>query len=823
MQDMFMQALQAFRQALEQAGLVPDSIIADGQIYRCGTAGKERGADGAYLFHNTPPYGGWYKNYRTGDEGTWSMKGDTTLSHADQERYRRQAQEENARRLAERQAGQAKVAMSARQALASLPVAGDDNPYLRKKGVKAAGDLRTEEKALVVPVLNAEGQLQSLQHIYPDGVKRFLKGGKTQGGYFPIKGNDGAIFIVEGVATGLTVHEATGNTVLCAFNAGNMEHVARIAREIYPTREIVIAGDNDQSTANNPGLTKARKAAQATGAMVVVPDFPDGTSGTDFNDVHVRCGIEEVRMQLKNMEAVRDEASSHLGSAQAPGSTRPPEDFPLGIIPRAIEKALVAAAEAFVVPLAVPCMAFLVAAAAAIGRSRSLMAKKGWEVCPNLFVALVAESGMGKTPCTSRIFKVLQQKDYRHYQIFLEEKEEYEVALQSWKSSKGKSSDALGERPSLPKQTELLVDDATMEKVAHVLEANPRGILWYRDELSGLINDLGKYAKNGKGDGDKARLLSAYSVGPWKSSRATKDGVYIRAACITLFGTIQPQIVLHSFEKDDRYSGLLQRFIFINTEKNAPALWTDKVFDDETAGPVDNVLEYLLGLKLSMDETPCAVTFSDAGRAAVIDKYNRMECEVENSPEHERFKSLVPKQREQLFKFCLILHLLHCWENGTPDSTPVSVDTVGRAALLMDWVIAHQRHTWDMFDGKTIKESSSTLAKRVGKTIVELEHKIVGGVLLATDIAAQLNANLPPEYHVSTSAIGKTYRKLGLLPGRGKSGNRGVNISPEQLEGLKCAQGKGKTENSSTALSPLDAPGEGLRDQEWDGKNEVII
>lgn len=61
-------------------------------------------------------------------------------------------------------------------------------------------------------------------------------------------------------------------------------------RERYgATLDLVIAGDDDRSTASNPGKRAANQAARAADARVVFPEWPsDAPSAlSDFNDLHL--------------------------------------------------------------------------------------------------------------------------------------------------------------------------------------------------------------------------------------------------------------------------------------------------------------------------------------------------------------------------------------------------------------------------------------------------------------------------------------------------------------------------------------------------------
>lgn len=188
--------------------------------------------------------------------------------------------------------------------------AGDDHPYLVRKRVKAHGlkvgdwprwqddgagrweEVRTPG-ALLVPIRSTSGTLHSLQAIYAERIdgrdKDYLSNGRKSG-CFHLLGEvrpGGPLCIGEGYATCATIHEATGWPVAVAFDAGNLEAVARALREKYVGAVLIVCADDDHATDGNPGRTKAQAAAAAVGAIVCVPEFaPDRPEGwTDFNDL----------------------------------------------------------------------------------------------------------------------------------------------------------------------------------------------------------------------------------------------------------------------------------------------------------------------------------------------------------------------------------------------------------------------------------------------------------------------------------------------------------------------------------------------------------
>lgn len=291
-------------EARENGIEIDDRFVADGTIQRFPAQDSKRGElDGWAVLHLDGPVpvgvygsfkgGGWDRKWipNIGREMTMieRMKTDQWLSEL---RRRR----EEAKRVAQEDA-----ARRAEDEVGSLADASDDHPYLVSKRVRSYGLKVDSAGRLVIPITSHDGEIQSYQRISHDGTKRFLKGGKIEGGFFEIRGSRSVIYVCEGYATGASIHEATGCTVLAAFNAGNLVPVARAAREMFPAARMYIAADNDQFTDGNPGVTKAKQAAHEARAEVVHPIFGDellGSKPTDFNDLHVLCGIDQVRKYL---------------------------------------------------------------------------------------------------------------------------------------------------------------------------------------------------------------------------------------------------------------------------------------------------------------------------------------------------------------------------------------------------------------------------------------------------------------------------------------------------------------------------------------------
>lgn len=182
----------------------------------------------------------------------------------------------------------------------TAPVAPATHPYLIKKGIGPIGEtIRLNHYGqLVVPIIDQQGEISSLQLVGEDGSKLFLKNGAIKGGFYPVQvTNNKQITLCEGLATGLTLASVyvPSHTVLVCFNAGNLEEVAKHIREKYPQALITIAADNDRYTYENVGLKKAENAAVIARGQVSMPKFKDHERGSDWNDRALLDGLLPIK------------------------------------------------------------------------------------------------------------------------------------------------------------------------------------------------------------------------------------------------------------------------------------------------------------------------------------------------------------------------------------------------------------------------------------------------------------------------------------------------------------------------------------------------
>ena len=306
--------IDSFKDAMIRSGIpFVEEIIPDGKIHRFPT-GKKNKKNGWYiLFDNAGFYGDWSKSiyhlWKVSLEGRTPRE--IAIINQDIEKSRKAYEEETERRNQE-------TAIEAENIWNNANETGVSE-YLNIKKVSAFSIKYGSDQYgdfVAVPLMDVDGKLWNVQKIYnkKDDIsnnKWFLPGGKKKacfhiiGTHLKELAENERFWIVEGYATGASIHMATNDTVIIAFDAGSIDPVINAIKITYPHLLGIIAGDDDQwpKDGNNAGRQKAEDAAKKYGCHVVFPKFKEEhhkSDPTDWNDLHCLEGLNEVTARLIN-------------------------------------------------------------------------------------------------------------------------------------------------------------------------------------------------------------------------------------------------------------------------------------------------------------------------------------------------------------------------------------------------------------------------------------------------------------------------------------------------------------------------------------------
>ncbi len=741
--------VEQFRAAIEGAGLhPPEEIEPDGRLHRFATNG-ERGDDaGWYVLHDDGVPAGAFGDWRSGTNETWRADIGRPLSRQEETAYRERVQRMRDDREAEDVRRRTEAREMAARVWRAASTAPDDHPYLVAKGIGAHG-LRVNDGALVVPMRDGD-ELRSLQFIRPDGGKRFLAGGRMNGCFFSIGTPRGTLCVVEGFATGASVREATGHAVAVAFNAGNLLPVALALRQRFPELRLVVCADDDSGTEGNPGLTKARDAAVAVDATVVVPDFGSKrpVGATDFNDLHRIAGSDAVRTGIeRSLASDGSDAASAPDGWPAPrpivGELKPVPPFDADtLLPDALRAWIVDEAERMPCPPEFVAVAALVALGSVIGARCAIKPKRrdSWLVVPNLWGGIVGNPSAKKSPAWGVALKPLDRliakageahrsasAEYETARIVHEAKKdaiEGRIKVAAKKASAGDPVEIARELraheeqgPPAPVLRRYRTNDSTVEKLGELLRDNPAGLLVLRDELDGL---MATWEREGR-EGERAFFLEAWNGNQaFDTDRIGRGHISIANICVSIFGGIQPdkltvylEQAAHAFAND----GMLQRFQVLVYPDPRRWEWRDRSPNREACERALAVFEALADFDpVAWGAAPADnfakfphLHFDDEAQGVFIEwgeELHRVRLPGEDDPlvhQHlAKYDKLFPA-------LALILHLVDCATAGR--SGPVGRQAALRAAAWCEFLEAHARRCYGLLKDDGLRAAQALAAK----------------------------------------------------------------------------------------------------------------
>jgi hypothetical protein len=378
----------------------------------------------------------------------------------------------------------------------------------------------------------------------------------------------------------------------------------------------------------------------------------------------------------------------------------------------------------------------LVALAAAIGNTRRLVLKPGWSVPPILWGAIVGDSGSAKTPAFKSVMRPARERQRKALDRHAEEMKEYEANLArwekdyaAWKRTKGTADDPPA-KPDVPHAVRYLVSDTTVEALAPILMANPRGLLLSRDELAGWLGSFDRYAGKGAASADAANWLSMFNAESIIVDRKTgvPRTIHVPDAAMCVTGGIQPGILQRALGAEHRESGLAARLLLAYPPRNAKK-WTEAGIDAKAEAELVALFDQLFDLQPAEGNDgkprPALVRLAAGAKAAWVAYYNAHA--TEQADLIGDLSAAWSKLEEYAAQLALVLHFVR---RAVGDRMLTNVDILDAGSMnagiaLTEWFKGEARRVYAM-----LGESDSDRDQR--RLVEWIERK--GGSVTARDV-----------------------------------------------------------------------------------------
>lgn len=212
------------------------------------------------------------------------------------------------------QEGWSKLALSEYKSIYDENANADDHPYIKRKNVKAGRGLviakedrkipsyynihKTDKNLhefyyikkgdLMIPAIDINLNFRTYQKINAEGTKRQRIDITTIGAFYCLgewRENTTRIYLVEGYATGYTLHRAMNSAVVfVCFDVNNIGVVASLLAEQFPFIEFILCTDNDRKKSTKVGLYKGLEYAYRFNKPFIFPKFFDGPEYDELSD-----------------------------------------------------------------------------------------------------------------------------------------------------------------------------------------------------------------------------------------------------------------------------------------------------------------------------------------------------------------------------------------------------------------------------------------------------------------------------------------------------------------------------------------------------------
>lgn len=346
----------------------------------------------------------------------------------------------------------------------------------------------------------------------------------------------------------------------------------------------------------------------------------------------------------------------------------------------------------------------LACCAAAIGSSRRVVLKRGWSAPPTLWTACIGASGTGKSPAwkaATAPTRKLQEKAFKEHnekeKEYQDRMQEYKREISHWKAHRDKGPPPV-EPSAPPEPSRLIISDTTVEAVAPILLANPRGLLLSCDELSGWIASFDRYAANGRGARDAASWLPMYSGECVLIDRKTGDmrTIFVPAAHVSICGGIQPDVLRKVLGALHLQNGLAARVLMAYPPRQ-PRRWSEAEINPETATAFSDLLAGLYNLAVDEDGArPQFVGLLRSAKALWIEYFN--DHGREQAGLTGPLASAFSKLEEVAPRLALIFQLVREVAGDPAVERPGAVDarSMEDAIALTEWLKHESRRVYKM-------------------------------------------------------------------------------------------------------------------------------
>ena len=279
---------------------------------------------------------------------------------------------------------------------------------------------------------------------------------------------------------------------------------------------------------------------------------------------------------------------------------------------------------------------------------------------PCLWVCVVAPSGSNKSTPIRLFLQPLKDRDSYNYGVYREELRAYRQA-----------GDDKGDKPVFK---QYVISDSTPEARNQVLSVNPNGILLYRDELKGMIDDFCRYAKSG----ELSQMLSMFDSDTIVVNRKSDEPLLIKDPFMSIIGSIQPSVLVDTFGNDNMMNnGFNQRWLFCYPESGMPEMYNDVSIPQSVISDWKDFIYNLIMYDFSV--MGGKIYIRGEAKRVYIDYYNSLQIKKASADDY--LSSVYSKLQIHVIRWAGVAHIL----GNSPTSIDITPEEMEYSVRCMDY------------------------------------------------------------------------------------------------------------------------------------------
>ena len=321
------------------------------------------------------------------------------------------------------------------------------------------------------------------------------------------------------------------------------------------------------------------------------------------------------------------------------------------------------------------------------GNTFEIEVKAGWKEKAAVWLALVGQAGIGKTPSIDRMIFPLTKLNNKEIKKYLEERKQFDEFN---KLSKKEQKEVYGEnyRVDEPKKSQFIVNDITLEALVDMHQQSDNAVGVFKDELAGWLKDMNKY----RAGSDLEFWLSTWSGKSVNVNLITRAGSFVDKPFVPVLGGIQPTIFNNLSTEETKENGFLDRLLLSYPEAVVEYYTDEEMNYDAIRWYSESITAFFRMVKNSQQRVEGEIEafvlkFDKEAKTEWIRIFNKITDNQNNDEENKYLKSMYPKQKSYIPRFALLIHVFKKFFEDFNGVATVDKDSILKAEKLSNYFV----------------------------------------------------------------------------------------------------------------------------------------